>query len=78
MTNPLDARWPKMNEVNIHGTTLPQQILNLSDEIERISRFATENPKRKASAPYIQPLTSRTLSIIERLVGQASLTSLDD
>lgn len=55
-----------------------QQILNLQNETERVSKFATENPKRKASTLYIRVLTSPTLSIIEQLVGRAFLTFLDD
>lgn len=78
MTDTPDARWPKIGEVNIQDTTLPEQIHTLRDVIERISKYATENPKRKASASYIRMLSSRYLSIIEQLVGQASLTSLDD
>ena len=78
MTDTPDARWPKMGKVNIPDTTPPQQILTLRDEIERISKYLTQNPKRKASASYNRTLSSRTLSIIEQLVGQASLTSLDD
>lgn len=46
--------------------------------IERISKFVTRNLTRKASARYIQALSSQTLSIIEQLVRQASLTSFDD